>query len=83
MNPTTERIRALNDELRRDLPNGHAVLTTGVVASRRPDRQDHRFLSSQAEGENREHLIEIKAGCAGAGIIRRLPCRGEIGEAQQ
>ncbi len=32
MNPTTERIRALNDELRRKLPNGHAVMTTGVVA---------------------------------------------------
>ncbi len=32
MNPTTARIRALNDELRRNLPNGHAVMTTGVVA---------------------------------------------------
>jgi hypothetical protein len=26
MKPNTERIRALNDELRRNLPNGHAVL---------------------------------------------------------
>ena len=32
MNPTTDRIRALNDELRHNLPLGHAVLTTGVVA---------------------------------------------------
>ena len=27
MNATTERIRALNDELRRNLPKGHAVMT--------------------------------------------------------
>jgi hypothetical protein len=26
--PAAERIRALNDELRRNLPNGHAVMTT-------------------------------------------------------
>jgi hypothetical protein len=32
MNLTTKRIRALNDELRRNLPNGHAVMTTGVAA---------------------------------------------------
>ncbi len=32
MNVTTERIRALNDELRRNLPNSHAVITTGVAA---------------------------------------------------
>ena len=32
MNLTTERIRALNDELRRNLPNGHAVITAGVAA---------------------------------------------------
>jgi Protein of unknown function (DUF3768) len=32
MNATTERIRALNDELRRNLPNGHAVMTAGVAA---------------------------------------------------
>jgi hypothetical protein len=32
MNATTERIRALNDELRRNLPNGHAVITTGIAA---------------------------------------------------
>jgi hypothetical protein len=32
MNPKTERIRALNDALRRNLPNGHAVITTGVTA---------------------------------------------------
>jgi hypothetical protein len=32
MNLTTERIRALNDELRRILPNGHAVITAGVAA---------------------------------------------------
>lgn len=32
MNLTTNRIRALNDELRRNLPNGHAVMTTGVAA---------------------------------------------------
>jgi tRNA(Leu) C34 or U34 (ribose-2'-O)-methylase TrmL len=32
MNLTTERIRALNDELRRDLPNSHAIITTGVAA---------------------------------------------------
>ncbi len=36
MSLTTDRIRALNDELPRNLPNGHAVLTTGVVALR-PD----------------------------------------------
>ena len=29
---TTERIRALNDELRRNLPNGHAVMTAGIAA---------------------------------------------------
>jgi Protein of unknown function (DUF3768) len=32
MNPTTERIRALNDELRRNLFNGHAVMTAGIAA---------------------------------------------------
>jgi uncharacterized protein DUF3768 len=32
MDLTTDRIRALNDELRRKLPNGHAVMTTGVAA---------------------------------------------------
>ena len=32
MNLTTERIGALNDELRRNLPNGHAVITAGVAA---------------------------------------------------
>ena len=33
MNPATERIRALNDALRRNLPNCYAVLvTTGIVA---------------------------------------------------
>src|ERR1700719_5323764 len=32
MNLNTERIRALNDELRRNLLNGHAVLTAGIAA---------------------------------------------------
>jgi hypothetical protein len=32
MKLTTERIRALNDELRRNLPNGHAVMTAGIAA---------------------------------------------------
>jgi Protein of unknown function (DUF3768) len=32
MDLTNQRIRALNDELRRNLPNGHAVITTGVAA---------------------------------------------------
>jgi Protein of unknown function (DUF3768) len=32
MNLNTERIRALNDELRGNLPNGHAVMTAGVAA---------------------------------------------------
>ena len=32
MNLSTQRIRALNDELRRNLPNGHAVMTAGVAA---------------------------------------------------
>ena len=31
MNLTTERIRALNDELRRNLPGGHAVMTVGIA----------------------------------------------------
>jgi hypothetical protein len=32
MDLTTNRIRALNDELRRNLPNGHAVMTAGIAA---------------------------------------------------
>jgi hypothetical protein len=32
MKATTDRIRGLNDELRRNLPNGHAVMTAGVAA---------------------------------------------------
>ena len=32
MDLTTDRIRTLNDELRRNLPNGHAVMTTGIAA---------------------------------------------------
>ena len=32
MNLTTDRIRALNDELRHNLPAGHAVITTGIAA---------------------------------------------------
>ena len=32
MNPITQRIRALNDELRHNLPLGHAVITTGIAA---------------------------------------------------
>jgi hypothetical protein len=33
MNLTTERIRALNDKLRRNLPDGHAVITVGIDPS--------------------------------------------------
>jgi hypothetical protein len=32
MKATTDRIRALNDELRRNLPDGHAVMTAGLAA---------------------------------------------------
>jgi hypothetical protein len=32
MNPNTDRIRALNDALRHNLPLGHAVMTTGIAA---------------------------------------------------
>jgi hypothetical protein len=32
MNLTTNRIRALNDESRRKLPEGHAVMTPGIAA---------------------------------------------------
>jgi hypothetical protein len=32
MDITTNRIRGLNDELRRNLPDGHAIMTTGVAA---------------------------------------------------
>jgi hypothetical protein len=32
MNLNTTRIRALNDELRHNLPNAHAMLTAGIAA---------------------------------------------------
>ena len=32
MDLTTNRIRTLNDELRRNLPNCHAIMTTGIAA---------------------------------------------------
>ncbi len=32
MDQVRERIRTLNDELRRNLPNCHAVMTTGIAA---------------------------------------------------
>ena len=32
MDTKTSRIRALNDELRHNLPLGHAVMTTGIAA---------------------------------------------------
>jgi Protein of unknown function (DUF3768) len=32
MNVTPDRIRALNDELRHNLPNGHTVITAGIAA---------------------------------------------------
>jgi hypothetical protein len=32
MDQVRERIRTLNDELRRNLPNGHAVITAGIAA---------------------------------------------------
>jgi len=32
MNLNTERIRTLNDQLRRNLPNCHAVITGGIAA---------------------------------------------------
>ncbi len=32
MKLNTARIRALNDELRQNLPNAHSVLTAGVAA---------------------------------------------------
>jgi hypothetical protein len=32
MDQVRERIRTLNDELRRNLPNGHAVMTVGIAA---------------------------------------------------
>jgi hypothetical protein len=32
MNLNTDRIRALNDDLRHNLPNGHAVMTAGIAA---------------------------------------------------
>ena len=32
MDLTTNRIRTLNDELRRKLPHGHAIMTTGIAA---------------------------------------------------
>ena len=47
---STDRIRALNDDLRQNISRGrgHAVMTTGIAAlgtgSRRPYRQDHRSL---------------------------------------
>jgi hypothetical protein len=32
MNLNTDRIRGLNDELRQNLPRGHAVMTAGIAA---------------------------------------------------
>ena len=32
MNPNTDRIRALNDALRQNLPSGRAVITPGIAA---------------------------------------------------
>jgi Protein of unknown function (DUF3768) len=32
MKPNNARIRALNDELRRNPPNGHAMMTAGIAA---------------------------------------------------
>ena len=32
MDQVRERIRTLNDEMRRNLPNRHAVMTTGIAA---------------------------------------------------
>ena len=56
----TARIRALNDELRHNLPNAHAVITAGVAAlgpdavpkSFRPSRSTMTFVTSTIPMKN-------------------------------